>query len=95
MAETINEEAALKIKSESEQQRGGAKPHGQVEEKQPQSGASTDSIGDHGHTDVERASTPVEIQDGQATRSDKPYSAFSSKEKWVIIVLISLASVFS
>ena len=92
MAETTNDEEALRIKSET-----GPK----CEEDAPGRGlVPNDQRGvigsdDNDHNGIERVSTLGETHDVPATTPDKPYSAFSSKEKWAIIVLISLASVFS
>lgn len=94
MAETTNDEEALRIESEIKRE-AGTPAGAQVQDDQPQASPDYTATDDHEDTDVGRAWPAAKSLNVPAEIPDKPYSSFSSKEKWVIIVLISLASVFS
>lgn len=90
MAGTVNQEEALRIKSEPKLEE--APVHGQAKEGQFEQ--NSDILDQH-HRDGTDLATDIEGQDEAVAVQEKPYSAFTSGEKWIIIILISLASVFS
>lgn len=92
MAATADEAEALRINNEGKSVEDASRLRSAQDD---QSISDPVNTGHHEPTPEERGSASIESQTGQDECSEKPYSSFSTREKWVIIVLISLASVFS
>jgi hypothetical protein len=87
MAETTNDEEALRVKCEGKSDEALGPPR-KLSPDQADVGCEHES-GDKDRTTIDQA------QQATVSDPDKPYSAFTTREKWGIIVLISLASIFS
>lgn len=91
MAEAVNDEEALRVKDEPKRNEAPSSPvqHSSRSE-------TTRTCHQEGNDDGGAPVLTTSQPDPKATTlAEKPYSAFTPREKWGIITLISLASIFS